>query len=63
MIRIQIRKLCEHGINDEDQYIEACSLIALLYGLKSRTYDQQKQLESLCNVVYPYEEKNYPYGN
>lgn len=58
-----IDQLCKSVIKNEDQYIEACSFIALLLRLQHRTEVQQKLLDSLVNLVSPYEEKHYPYGN
>ena len=60
---IDIERLCKSGVQDEDQYIEACSFIALLYRIQHRTEDQERLLGSLLNLTSPYEEKHYQPGN
>lgn len=58
-----MRHMCENGVQDADQYEQACEMIGLLLAVKERTVDQESLLTSLYSATGVYEEKYYPFGN
>ncbi|KKN98906.1 hypothetical protein LCGC14_0141500 [marine sediment metagenome] len=60
---VALQHLCEHRINDADEYGAALEMIDFIATEEKLTDDQKLFTETLISIVDEYEEKHYPYGN